>query len=178
MHSRDSADPIEQMNQRIEALEVRCDALVKKARFWMASAAVLVMAGLLIVIGAAVPRSAAGQDQKPRDVVPRDLPRPVEPRELPPGIDIKQSKAEQFILQSHDGKTLAALSEQYLDGSVVLSLHRASDQGVRLWLRVGSDGEPGIIFFDKDGRKPYELYISRTGKPSLELREASLGPRK
>lgn len=152
-----SAPSIEALAERLTRLEAECARLARQNRSWRRTWVVLATSGVcVIVLGLGSGRIGGSNEAQAQDT---SAPYPAPKRYV----------AEQFLLQHADGKLMGAFAMDYRDGTSSMSLH-GRDQAVRLWLRVGPDGEPGIIFFGKDGQDPYELIVSHQGQPQLRFR--------
>ncbi len=106
-------------------------------------------------------------EQKP--IPPDHEPSPPPPNRSPIGSRV-QSKfldTEQLALLSEKGTCLAWLHSW--EEVPFLSIN-GKDERYRLWLTVDKDGEPRIVFFNKQGKEPIELTIARDGEPRLLLK--------
>ncbi|MBX6314018.1 MAG: hypothetical protein IRY99_14050 [Isosphaeraceae bacterium] len=149
---------------RLDRLEQENRRLAGACRRWrgvgMAAAALL---ALMLFEGPHGPLRGVAQETKRTERGP--LPPPPDPIRV--GIGTKIIESSQYLLRDEAGNLLAVLAV-HRDGLPVLSLH-ARNQSARLFFRVGPDGEPGIVFLDKEGRRPVELVVTREGGPRLKL---------
>ena len=75
---------------------------------------------------------------------------------------------EELVLRGGKGQCLSVFSAR--DGVPTLSLN-AKNQTPRLWLRINRTGEPGIVFFDKDGENPVEVIATHGREPGLKVQK-------
>lgn len=155
---------IEAVIGRLDRLERENQRLARANRWWkwvgLAAIAAAVLSSILLS-----GRSATVAARADRGVADNTFAPAPEPIRL--GIGTRVIEAEHYLLRDQAGNLLAVLAASP-DGSTTLGLH-ARSQSARMFLRVSPDGEPGIIFFDKEGKRPVEMGVSREGKPALKV---------
>jgi hypothetical protein len=151
------------LTERLDRLEHEHHRLSRANQRWRRTAlSVTAVGAALLVLAPIQPFSTLAQGQRDR---PSPPPPPPEPIRL--GLGIRVIEAEHYLLRDQNGNLLASLAVGQ-DGTPVLGLH-AKDQAARIFMRVGPDGEPGIVFFDSQGQHPVELVVRRTGTPALKV---------
>jgi hypothetical protein len=160
---------IDQLTERITRLEHENGRLSRRLnRGRGIGMTILVCLAVALVGVPGRPGILSAQERAGGNREPSRTPPPPPPSPIQLGVGTKVVEAEHYLLRDQVGNLLAVLAGNP-DGSSTLSLH-AKDQAVRLFLKVSSDGEPSLIFFDKTGKRPAEVFVARDGAaPSLKV---------
>lgn len=169
------ADPsLAAVLDRLDRLEREGHRLRRRFLWWRRFG--LLAAFGLIALALGLPgrpaATLAQERERERAEVPGSIP-PQRPEPIHLGLGTKVIESESYLLRNEEGALLATVVVNQ-DGTPTIGLH-ARDQGARLFLRIDPDGEPGIIFFDRNGRRPVEMVVARdgAGSPSLKVIERS-----